>query len=302
VVGVRPTYGAVSLTGVLPNCPSLDVVGPLTTSLEDARLVLAELVAHDDADPVSAPTSLLGDLARRLAERPRPSLSGVRLGILDEPLFEVVEERARRVYEEAVELLGEHGAAVITLSLPEARFFQPTWLACALTEGAAIHTHLLRERPSDLGDEVRSVLNVGHALPAVLGARAKQARRQLSRLIADVFRRHQLDVLVAPASTAPPVPRNELDRTYVRASGEVEPVLWWGFPRVFYLAAVTGLPAVAIPMVAEGPPLGIQLTGRPFEDDRLLDVAAAVAELLPVEEPAAENVAARAGSQGESAR
>jgi aspartyl-tRNA(Asn)/glutamyl-tRNA(Gln) amidotransferase subunit A len=146
---------------------------------------------------------------------------------------------------------------------------------------ASILGDVIRERPERIaGEDVRSALRVAHAIPAVLVTRADSVRSAIAAEVEAAFRTHRLDGLVLPASVAPAIERGRPDTTFRRADGSEEAVLWWGYPRPFYLANLTGQPSIVVPMTHESPPLGIQLVGRPFGDAALLDLAEAVERLL----------------------
>ena len=275
VVGIKPTYGVVGRRGVLPVNWSLDAAGPLARTVADARAVLAELAVHDPGDPASARPAMLEPLRRRLSAPVERPLRDARLGVLDEPLFEVVEEQTRAAYEDALALLEADGAQLVHLRMPECEFVPAALLAIDLPEGAAIHTELLRDRAGAVNASTAALLHFAPALPGVLLARGHQARREIARRTAMLFREHALDALVAPANAAPAIPSDSPHRSYRRADGEEELALW-AYARVCWFASLTGQPAVVVPAVVEPAPVGIQLIGKPFHDDELLSLGAAV--------------------------
>jgi aspartyl-tRNA(Asn)/glutamyl-tRNA(Gln) amidotransferase subunit A len=278
LVGIKPTYGVVSLTGVLPNSWSLDHAGPLTRSVDDARLVLRHMVSYDRRDPAGAPADVVAPLRRRLDAPTRVSLGTLRIGVFDHPLFEIVEDRAQAAFEGCVERLSRAGAAVVSIDLPELRFVLGTLLAINMGD-AGVFTRYLRGRLEQVAQaDVQAALHLAHAVPAVLVSRAQQARRRLAELVSAKFREHRLDAVLTPASVAGAIARDEPDAVFTRSDGEEEPVLWWGYPRPFYLANLTGLPAVVLPIATDPPPLGLQLIGKPYLDDELLAISDAFAE------------------------
>ncbi len=281
-VGIKPTYGVVSRAGVLPANLSLDTAGPLTRSVADARVALAHLAGHDRQDPASAAPRLVEPLRQRLLDPTQPPcLRGLRLGVVDEPLFEIVEPRARALHERLLERLEQEGVELVRLRLPAARFIEAALLAIDLPEGAALHTERLRARGSELLDEVRLLLHVAHAIPAVLMARGHQVRRDIQGLVASLYRNHDLRAIVAPATGGPSIPSDDLGHTFTRADGSQE-LATWSYARVCTLASLTGLPALVVPIVLESPPLGVQIIGRPFQDDEVLNLGAAIEALIPL--------------------
>lgn len=282
VVGMKPTYGLISRTGILPGNLSLDTAGPIAASVSDARALLAVLVAHDHRDPASAPKDVIERVRSNLQGTAAIcSLNGLRIAIVDSPLFEIVDRTARDHHNRVLELLTNAGADLIRVALPEASFVQATLLAVDLPEGAAFHTERLRARAGEFSDDVRALLHVGHLVPGALLSRGYQARRRIRDAVAQLYREHHLTAIVTPATGAPPGPSDNPSLSYRRASGELELAVW-AYARPSWLANVTGQPALVIPTASGSPPLGLQLIGRPFRDDQVLDIGEAIEALLPI--------------------
>lgn len=280
VVGIKPTYGLVSRVGILPGNLSLDTAGPITATVADARALLAVLVEHDQRDPASVSKDLVERVRKALeASRSQVDLKGLRLAVIESPLFEIVDTRAREHHGRILDLVAEAGAHLIRVDLPEAMFVQATLLAVDLPEGAAFHTERLRTRAAEFNDEVRALLHVGHLIPGALLSRGYQARRRIKASIAELFRKHQLSAILTPATGAPPGPSDNPGFVYQRVSGETE-LATWACARPSWLANVTGQPALVLPTIAGSPPLGLQLIGRPFRDEQILDIGEAIEELL----------------------
>ena len=281
VAGIKPTYGVVSMAGVLPGAGSFDTGGPLARSISDLRAVLHELVGRDHNYAGSATAAQVAPLRAGLERPRRVQLASVRLGVLSHPVFEVIDPRARAHHDRVLARIEDAGADIVTLTLPEADLVEPAFWTLAPSEGAALHTEKLRSAPAELSEETRRILHFAHAIPAVLAVRAQQARRQLIAAVARVFEEFEIDALLAPGTTAPAIPVDELDTSFQRQDGGRESALW-SYGRVFWLANLTGQPSVVIPTADSPPPLAVQLIGRPFRDDALLNVAEAIEELLPL--------------------
>jgi Asp-tRNA(Asn)/Glu-tRNA(Gln) amidotransferase A subunit family amidase len=218
---------------------------------------------------------LLEPLVARLQTAPEISLEGLRLGLVQEPLFEITDEAARDAHQAAIEALAAEGAEPIPVALPETDFVEGALLAIDLPEGAAIHTRLLRERGDDVSDEIRGLLEFAHLIPGALVALGQRARHLIRERTRRLFAENQLDALLVPAAPGPPVPVDSSDSVSLRADGTTEPTLW-GYARICWLANLTGQPAVVVPLPAVRPPLGVQFIGRPFADDVVLAIASAV--------------------------
>jgi aspartyl-tRNA(Asn)/glutamyl-tRNA(Gln) amidotransferase subunit A len=275
ILGIKPTYGAVGRGGLLPANWSLDTAGPLAGSSDDLRIVLAELVGHDPRDLASAPDRLLAPLAARLRASRELELAGVRFGLVEEPLFEITDPVARRAHRDAVEWLVGAGAVAVRVRLPETDYVEGALLAIDLPEGAAIHTQLLRHHGDLVNEEIRALLEFAHLIPGTLVAQGQRARTLVRARTRQLFSEHRLDFLLAPAAPGPAVRVDSSDSVQVRADGTNEPTLW-GYARICWLANLTGQPAAVVPLPGYRPPLGVQLIGRPFADDELLALAAAL--------------------------
>lgn len=271
IAGIKPTYGLVSRAGVLPTNWSLDHAGPLAGSVDDVRRMLSVLIAHDGLDPASAPTAAVAAAQIDIqASRPE-DMSNVRIGLIDNPLFEIHEAAAAAAFDSTVSHLVSMDAQIVRLKLDWLRYVPSAFIAIDLPEGAAVHTERLRTRADDIDPEIRALLRFGHAIPGVLAARGHQARRLIVDRMAETFNRHGLTALVTPASTVFPFPDDGPPVTYTRADGSVESAMWATL-RPMWLANMTGQPALAVPVARTPLPLGIQVIGRPYQDGKVLGI------------------------------
>src|SRR5438445_491292 len=146
VTGLKPTYGRVSRAGVTPLAPTLDHVGPLARSVEDAALLLGVLAGHDPADPTSARIPV-PDYAARLDR----SLRGVHVGVPRDFACALVDPEVARAFEAALDELGSAGATVSDVTLPSLGHAGPALGAVILAEARSALVPLLgarRERAS----------------------------------------------------------------------------------------------------------------------------------------------------------
>jgi aspartyl-tRNA(Asn)/glutamyl-tRNA(Gln) amidotransferase subunit A len=281
VVGLKPTYGLVSTAGVLPVCPALDTVGTLTRTVADARAFLSHSIG-DDAQTRSDTTIWVSRVRQGLTHCGPMAIRHLRLGTLRHPVLEIVEARAQRAYDGAVEQMRAEGATLVDVEVPSIQYALGVALALMLGD-ASVLTETVRDRATLVaGSDMVSALEVAHLIPGVLVTRAGRVRTRICSEAAKAFREHRLDALVLPGSVAPAIERGNPDQTFTRADGTPEPVLWWGYPRPFYLANMTGQPSIVLPMTTESPPLGIQLVGRPYGDHQLLEIAEALEPSLTV--------------------
>lgn len=261
IVGHKPTFGLVSKAGVQPLVWSLDHVGPLTRSVEDAALMLGAMAGYDPDDPCSVDTG---------ADRPFDSaggqVAGLRLGVVRRFFFEGREDVVAAV-DAAIGSLVAQGAEVVELDVPEIAQASDRGRQMFL-EALAVHEADLAERPREFGDEVRGKLEAQKRLSATEYARAKRYQPEFARRMDGLL--DHCDVLCAPVSTITAMPIGDLpDDFHFNA---------WKNTCIF---DYTGQPSVAVPCgFVGGLPVGLMLTGTRFRDAELLRVARAVEQVL----------------------
>lgn len=255
IVGLKPTYGLVSRAGVVPLAWSLDHVGPLARTVEDAALVLDPIWGHDQRDPASVATVLHGSVAGRLGE----PVTGLRAGVLRSTV-ERSEPGVAGAFEAALDVIRSLGMVVEDVRVPllDAGVSFGTVLSA---EAAAYHLEWLRTVPDKYTAEVRQRLMAGLTIPAVDYVNEMRLRRELTEGVRELMTRY--DVLLSP--TCPQVP------------SRIEEVGATGYLYTMFTAAwnLTGQPVIAVPSgVAEhGMPASISFIGRPFEEARVCQVA-----------------------------
>ena len=268
-VGIKPTYGLVGRTGVLALSWSLDHPGPLTWHAIDAAFMMAVLAGYDPDDPASRRRVLPDYVA--CAMEGRRGLTGLRIGILEDWMSRRVHPGVKSSILDAVQTLTDLGARVEPVALPPLSDMVLVNRLLALPEAAAVHETSLRERPGDFGDDVRTRLELGLAIPARDYIQAQRLRGQMCREVARVMT--QVDVLALPATpiTAPPIGAATVDWGQDGTETVAEAMIRFASP-----FNVTGQPAISVPSGrVDGLPVGLQLVGRPFDEALLLKIAVA---------------------------
>lgn len=261
VCGLKPTLGLVSRSGVLPLQWSLDTVGVIAGSVEDAALVLNAIAGADPSDPWSLmrPDE---DYARSLDA----GLDGIRVGVAKTEMWADCDPAVEAAAEAALDVLRANGAVIERVELPilgaVPNFVE--W-AVATVEASTTNSGLIAQGPSDLPPALTLGLGVS-------GVQYVRALRQRDSAIAEwqtVLRPEGgVDVLVSPTNpiTAPPA----------FAPGEGDAVR----RRLSSLTSrlnVVGAPGISLPcgFDAGGMPVGLSIAGRPFEEATVLRVASA---------------------------
>ncbi|MFE6197438.1 amidase [Streptomyces sp. NPDC057838] len=273
VVGLKPTYGLVPRHGVTSLSWSLDHVGPLTRTVEDAALVLDALAGHDPRDPAS----LTGP---RGSHRPAggTDLTGLRIGVPRTYYFDHVDADVESAVRRAIGRLQDLGARLVDVEIPLARHVRATQWGLMVPEATACHEDTLRAVPELYGADVRVLLEAGALMPAVDYLRAQRTRalmrREWERLLDDV------DLIAAPTVPATAVRAGQ--ETVTWPDGTVEGVTD-AYVRLSAPANITGVPSLSLPAGHDtaGLPIGMQLLGRPRAEGLLLRVGHAWEQTLP---------------------
>jgi aspartyl-tRNA(Asn)/glutamyl-tRNA(Gln) amidotransferase subunit A len=256
LVGLKPGFGEVPIDGVVPLSTTLDHVGPIARSVEDAAAI------H----------SVLARVAMRALQP--PALARIRLGRLTGYFEELLQPEVRMAYESALDRLAASGVSVASVSVPHAADAAAIYLHICLPEGAAYHAETLARCPERYAPNVRLRFEIGRYILAEDYLRAMAARqvfeREVDASLADV------DALVLPTLpiVAPTLGVESVDIGDRRES--VRPVML----RLTQPFNLSRHPAVALPCAAAGLPVGLQVVGKHARTAALLDLCAALAPIV----------------------
>jgi Asp-tRNA(Asn)/Glu-tRNA(Gln) amidotransferase A subunit family amidase len=264
VPGIKPTYGRVSLDGVVPLAHSMDHVGAIAGSVIDLAILLDILADANrrSADAWDVPDP--ADYTAGLGRTPEYLEVGIYRGLFEDRM----EPEMREALEPALTRLEDDGLTIIDCPLPAA-FAEVTerHQMVMAVEAAMFHEARFRKHPEDYPPRVRSLIEEGLACPAPEYARTKEHQKALKRSILDSFR----DGLTAVITPATPGPAPDAATT--------------GLPLFNSPWSYTGLPTVSFPIGWSdgGLPLSLQLVGRPWEEAELLQMAAWCEEAIDFE-------------------
>lgn len=264
VVGLKPTFGRVSVHGVFPLAPSFDHVGPITRSALDAALVLECIAGRDSLDATS--------LARPGKHfQPTAKPKRVRLGRPKEHFWVNMDPQVRRIAETALADFIKSGAKLEEVSLPSISAGVEAANLIAAVEASQLHERsgYFPARASEYGMDVRCRLEQGSKTRALDYLNAQEVMRRARDEIEVALK--AVDALVIPTSiiSAPPMGSER-----VRV-GETEMPLRSALVDLNRPGNFTGLPAVSMPcgITEESLPVALQFVGRRFEEARLLAIA-----------------------------
>ncbi len=284
IVGMKPTYGAVSRYGLIAFASSLDQVGPVARTVRDSALLLSHIVGHDEMDstslvwpePITLPTAT--------------DLRGVRVGVVDELMGEGVEPGVRAAVDAAIGRIEALGGAAQRVSLPTTEHGVATYYLIAPAECSAnlarfdgirygprvdgaegILEHYESTRGALFGPEVKRRVMLGtFALASgyydAYYLRALKVRTLIRRDFERAF--ESVDFVVSP--TSPTVAFRFGERV-------ADPLQMYLSDVCTIPVSLAGLPAISIPCgLSEGLPVGLQIAGPAFSENRLLEVAHAL--------------------------
>lgn len=274
VVGLKPTYGLLPRHGVASLSWSLDHVGPITRTVEDAALVLTALAGHDPRDPASL-------TAPAIDYRPPADVEvkGLRIGVPRNYYFDHIDPEIEAAVRHAIDQLQALGARLVEVEIPMARYVQATQWGLMVPEATAYHAGTLRTVPELYQADVRVLLEAGELMAAGDYLRAQRSRTLMRQEWARMFE----DVDLIAAATVPATAVRAGQETITWADGAVEGVSD-AYVRLSAPANITGIPSLSLPVGHDtaGLPIGMQLLGRPLEESVLLRVAHAYEQTQPV--------------------
>ena len=289
-VGVKPSYGRVSRYGVTAFASSLDQVGPMTKSVEDAAILLGALAGHDAMDGTT-PDVPVPDYAAALEGA---TLKGVRLGLPKEYFSaEGIDPEVRRLTDEAVRRCEAAGAEIVEVSLPHTEYAMAVYYIIAPAEASAnlarfdgvryghrsekakdVYTLYTKSRAEGFGPEVKRriimgtyVLSSGY-YDAYYG-RAQRVRTLIKRDFDEAF--EKVDALVSPCAPTPAF----------KFGAHQNPLTMYLNDLYTIPSSLAGVCASSVPagMTKDGLPVGVQFVCGGFEEEKLLRVSKAFEDL-----------------------
>ncbi len=271
LVGYKPTYGLISRHGVMPLSWTLDTVGVITRTVEDAALLASVLMGPDGKDQSVA----VRKAPKLYPLRPR-RLRGTVLGVPRKHFCELLEEDVRRSFEGLLGRLESEGARLVEVEVPDVRLMSYARSVISHVEFAAVYGKLLRERPQDVSEELRERGLQGLLTPGPMYVNALRLIPKLTSAFRSLF--SEVDALVMPTTivTAP-----RFDQLKVSVDGVVLDVRSALLRNVEPFNLV-GAPAISVPcgLSRDGLPIGVQIVGDLFDDRTVLSVAMSVERLV----------------------
>ena len=283
LVGLKPTYGRVSRYGLIAFASSLDQIGPITRTVEDAALLLNAIAGHDEKDSTS-----LNMIAPDFTKDIHNDLKGVKIGYIKELCSEGLSEDVAKAIQNSLEKYKSMGAEIVEISLPLIKYSIAVYYIVATAEASSnlarfdgvkygyrtknpenLYDMYVKTRAEGFGDEVKRRIMLGtYALSSGYYDAYYKKAQQLRRLIKQDFDTafSKVDVLISP--TCP--------HTAFDIGSKVEDPLSMYLTDIATITAnLAGIPAMNIPvgLDSDGMPIGIQLQANSLNETKLLNVA-----------------------------
>ena len=272
IVGLKATYGLVSRYGVMPLAESMDHVGPITRSIEDAAIMLQAIAGYDPNDPTSLQTEI-PDITRSL----KKAIKGVRIGVDHHFLHDGVEPWLLLSIQNAINKLADLGARIIPIKIPgKKEEWDALWYTISAKEAIAAHKETYPSRRDEYGNFFRDFLDFGKTVSEEQYATAMQYREDFSNKISNLF--SEVDIIATPTGGIPKAHGEEVMRGPMAGWDPYLADFDWYFTE---LANLVGIPALSLPcgVVKEGLPPGIQLMGDKFSEPLLCRVGYALEQV-----------------------
>ena len=252
ISGVRPTHGRVSVENILPLCPSLDTVGPLTRTVEDAALILG----------VIAETDWMGELEKPVA--------GLRIGRPRQLFYEGCDAEIAAAMDASLEVFRRLGATVLDIDLPDLSGLSAKAAVLHAAEANPFHDEWLRTRPQDYSPQVRERLEKGRPVLALDYLKAVQGRAPaIAGFCEAVF--SKVDLVHGPVVSfqTPTIAETDI------STGEAVSQMLGRFVRLTRPISYLGLPVVCANagFTKAGMPIGMQLIAAPMDEGTALRAA-----------------------------
>ncbi|MDE2362244.1 MAG: Asp-tRNA(Asn)/Glu-tRNA(Gln) amidotransferase subunit GatA [Hyphomicrobiales bacterium] len=291
-VGIKPTYGRCSRWGIVAFASSLDQAGPIARDVRDAAIMLRSMAGFDPKDSTSVDLPV-PDYEKSVGA----SVKGKKIGIPREYRLDGMSQEIEALWRQGVEWLKDAGAEIVDISLPHTKHALPAYYIVAPAEASSNLARYdgvrygLRKQGRDIvgmyentraagfGAEVRRRIMIGaYVLSAgyydAYYVRAQKIRTLIKRDFEIAFQAG-VDAILTPATPSPAFAIGE--------KGSADPVEMYLNDVFTVTVNMAGLPGIVAPggLASDGLPLGLQLIGRPFEEETLFSLASAIEKAAP---------------------
>ncbi|MBR0681695.1 Asp-tRNA(Asn)/Glu-tRNA(Gln) amidotransferase subunit GatA [Roseomonas eburnea] len=287
IAGIKPTYGRCSRFGIVAFASSLDQAGPFGRTVEDCAILLRSMAGHDPKDSTSADRPV-PDFAKACGR----SVKGLRIGVPKEYRLDGTPPEIEKLWRQGLDWLREAGAEIVDISLPHTKYALPTYYIVAPAEASSnlarydgvrfglrvaeqnsdLRDLYERTRAAGFGQEVRRRIMIGtYVLSAGYYDAYYLKAQKVRALIARDFREAwgKVDAILTPATPS---------AAFAEGENTDDPIKMYLNDVFTVTANLAGLPGLSVPagLDPQGLPLGLQVIGRPFDEETVFAVGAAI--------------------------
>ena len=272
-MGLKPTYGRVSRYGVFALAPSMDHIGPMARTVEDAAILFEVMAGADPHDPTSLP-----DPVPAVRAELGQGVAGLRVGFDRRYATDNVDADVAAAMDEVLATLTRLGANVVAVTMPDVSQVGNAWFDLCYAEALAVHASTYPSRAADYGPGMRAVLEAGQRLAPAKVAEATRLRADVSASIDSML--DTVDCLVCPsmsnsarAKEADPFDEDSAETwsALVRNDVHTQPFNFSGSPTL----------SVPCGFSADGLPLSVQFVGRRLSESLLCRIGHAYEQATP---------------------
>jgi aspartyl-tRNA(Asn)/glutamyl-tRNA(Gln) amidotransferase subunit A len=285
-VGLKPTYGLCSRWGIVAFASSLDQAGPMTKTVDDCALMLEAMASFDEKDSTSI-NKKKENYSKNLTE----NIKGLKIGIPKEYRVDGMPKEIDKIWENGKKLLKDSGVEIVDISLPNTKYALPTYYIVAPAEassnlarydgvkygfrskkGNSLIDMYENTRSEGFGDEVKRRILIGtYVLSSGYYDAYYLKAQKVRKLIKDDFDQSfkKVDAILTPSTPS---------SAFKIGEKKNDPISMYLNDIFTVPVNLAGIPAISIPAGADNNnyPLGLQLIGRPLDEQKLLNIAFAV--------------------------
>jgi len=285
ITGIKPTYGRCSRWGVVAFSSSLDQPGAFARNVEDCALLLQEMSGYDPKDSTSAQKEVPNFAAALTGD-----VKGLKIGIPKEYRVDGMPDEIEKIWEDGIAMLKDAGAEIVDVSLPHTKYALPTYYIIApaecssnlarydgmryglRVEGENLDDTYASTRAAGFGEEVKRRIMIGtYALSSgyydAYYIKAQKVRRLISQDFLNAY--EKCDALLTPTSPS---------AAFAIGENEDDPIKMYLNDVFTVPASLAGMPGMSVPagINKDGLPLGLQIIGRPWDEETVLRVGHAI--------------------------
>ena len=288
-VGLKPTYGRCSRWGIVAFASSLDQAGPMTKDVKDSALLLEVIAGHDNKDSTSAQNKV-----EPFSQKLKKDIKGLKVGIPKEYKVDGISKEILNLWEKGIEIVKSLGCEIKEISLPHTKYALPTYYIIAPAEASSNLARYdgvrygFRAEGKDLiemyentrslgfGDEVKRRILIGtYVLSSgyydAYYLKAQRVRRLIKNDFDEAFK--NVDTILTPTTPS---------SAFAIGENIDDPIAMYLNDVLTVPANLAGLPAISIPAGYDqnNLPLGLQLIGKPFDEQTVLNNAFAIEQSI----------------------